>query len=226
MACQRYPNLYQERQLWKRGWNYVIGLDEAGRGPLAGPVVAAAVWVSPETLILKDKKLKLLLEGVKDSKKLSPKKREELWQLAKVCSFIKWRTAAVSEKIIDKLNILEATKRAMARAVGKITWLKSVGTSDKKPELFLLIDGNIRLNLPFFQKAIIRGDEKVFSISLASIVAKVVRDRIMERYHQKYPQYGFDRHKGYPTKQHLEKLRIYKPCPIHRRSFAQVNWTK
>ena len=189
---------------------------------MAGPVVAAAVWVYPEGLRLKDKKLKFLLEGVKDSKKLSPKKREKFWQLAKTCSFIKWRTAGISEKIIDKLNILEATKRAMAKAVGKIICSESIEIFGENSKLFLLIDGNLKLDLSIPQKPIVRGDEKVFSISLASVIAKVARDKIMDRYHQKYPQYGFDRHKGYPTKEHLEKLRKYKPCPIHRRSFAHV----
>ncbi len=184
----------------------MAGLDEAGRGPLAGPVTAAAV-------ILK-RLWKLDFNNIKDSKKLSAKKREEFYKILTKHPAIKWGIGVVSERIIDRINILEATKLAMAKAVKKL-----------KVD-FLLLDGNFKINSKIPQKSIIKGDEKVFSIAAASILAKVARDRIMVRYHKKYPQYRFDIHKGYPTKYHCKMIRKYGPCKIHRKTFYPVSTCK
>lgn len=204
-----HPNLNEEKLLWKRGIKRVAGLDEAGRGPLAGPVAAAVVVL--------DFNFKLsatnLLKQVNDSKKLSAKKRQKLFGLITKNKNIKWGIGVVSEKIIDKINILEATKLAMVRAVYKLK---------KKPE-FLILDGKMKIDLPISQKSIIKGDAKVFSVAAASILAKVTRDRLMQKYHKKYPQYRFDLHKGYGTKLHLSALVKYGACSIHRKSFTPVN---
>jgi len=186
--------------LWKQGFKCVAGLDEAGRGALAGPVVAGAVI------------LKYKLKNVKDSKQLSAKQREEIYKILTNHKDIKWGVGIVSEKIIDKINILEATKLAMRMAV------KDLDLSAD----FLLIDGNFRIKSDIPQKSIIRGDQKVFSISAASIIAKVTRDRIMLKYDKKYPEYGFKKHKGYPTYFHREVLNKIGPCAIHRKSFYPV----
>jgi len=197
--------LKEERKLWKKGYKMVVCLDEAGRGPLAGPVVAAAVAIL-------NTKYKILNTKLRDSKKLSAKKREQFYEILTKNQSIKWGIGKVSEKVIDKINILEATKLAMIRAIAKLK---------EKPD-FLILDGNMKINLPIPQKSIIKADEKVFSCAAASIIAKVTRDRIMGRYHKKYSRYGFDKHKGYPTKEHIKMLKKYKPCRIHRRSFGPV----
>jgi len=203
-----HPNFKEEKRLWRQGFKRVAGLDEAGRGPLAGPVSAAAV-------VMQKNKWKIIntkLSGVNDSKKLSAKKREELFGLITKNKNIEWGIGLVSEKVIDKINILEATKLAMKKAV---SMLKS------KPD-FLILDGRMNINLPIQQKSIIKGDGKVFSCAAASILAKVSRDRVMMQYHKKFPKYGFDQHKGYGTKMHLLQLKKHGPCKIHRRSFAPV----
>ncbi len=209
------PNLNEERKLWKRGHRRVVGLDEAGRGPLAGPVVAAAaitINLNRDNIPIRLRELK----GIKDSKKLSPKKREEFYKILTNPPAgglkIEWGIGRVSERVIDKINILEATKLAMKRAIEKLS---------EKPD-FLILDGKMKLDLPIPQKSIIKADEKVFSCAAASIIAKVTRDRIMRRYHKKYPKYGFDRHKGYPTKLHRRKLKKYGLCKIHRKTFRPV----
>jgi ribonuclease HII len=201
MKC---PNLKQEKKLWRAGYKTVVGIDEAGRGPLAGPVVAGAVYIKEIKVLDK------ILRMVKDSKKLSQRQREEIYEIAKNHPQVKWGIGVVSEKVIDKINILEATKLAMKKAIRNL-----------KPN-FLLIDGNFKLDLDIAQKSIIRGDEKVLSCSLASIFAKVERDRLMEKMHKKYPQYGFDKHKGYGTRFHMEMLKKNGPCKIHRETFAPV----
>jgi len=221
------PNLKEEKKLWKEGFKKVAGLDEAGRGPLAGPVVAAAAIFQPEKLkiqisrsvpcnysvIKKSLELKILLEEVKDSKQLSPKKREKLYKLLTKNSDIKWGIGKVSEKIIDKINIFQATKLAMQKAINNLKI---------KPD-FLILDGNFKINSRISQKPIIKADQKVFSCSAASIIAKVTRDRIMEKYHKKYPKYGFKKHKGYPTKFHFLALKKHGPCKIHRKTFWPVS---
>ena len=200
------PSLNEEKKLWKRGYKRVVGLDEAGRGPLAGPVVAGAV-------IIMGNKLDGLLKEVKDSKKLSAKKREKLYIFLTKNPRIKWGIGIVSEKMIDKINIKNASELAMEKAVDNLK---------VKPD-FLIIDGKYLKNLKlknFKHKLIIKGDSKVFSCAAASILAKVKRDRIMLKFHNKYPKYRFDLHKGYPTKLHYSMIKKYGPCKIHRKSFA------
>ncbi|MDI6882875.1 MAG: ribonuclease HII [Patescibacteria group bacterium] len=209
----------------KRKEQIVIGLDEVGRGSLAGPLVAAGAMIKFK---IKMQNLKLLKE-LKDSKKLTPKKREEFYKIITKSPFIEWGIGKVSEKVIDKINILEATKLAMERAIRnlekKLKKNHSAITDDRpiSPNIdFLILDGNFKINLPIPQKSVIKGDEKVFLIKLASIVAKVTRDRMMKRFHRKYPQYRFDKHKGYGTKLHFERLKKYGPGKIHRKTFKPV----
>lgn len=197
------PNFSEEKKLWKQGYKNVVGLDEAGRGPLAGPVVAAAVLVMPG--------VEKNLSGINDSKKLNEKQREELYKNITKHKDIKWGVGIVSEKIIDKINILQATKLAMNKALEKLE-------AD-----FLLIDGNFQLYCATSQKSIVAGDAKVFSISAASIIAKVTRDRLMQKYHKKYPEYGFDKHKGYGTAVHFATLKKFGPCKIHRKTFYPIS---
>lgn len=179
----------------------LAGVDEAGRGPLVGSVVAAAVILDPSKPI----------EGLADSKKLSEKKRELLSQEIKQ-SALSWSIASVSAEEIDEINILQATMRAMKLAVEEL---------DIKPD-HVQVDGNRCPEIDYSVEAIVKGDDKVVEISAASILAKVERDRQMLELHLQYPEYGFDRHKGYGTKQHIEALNSLGPCPQHRRSFAPV----
>lgn len=227
------PNLSEEKKLWKKGFKRVAGLDESGRGCLAGPVIAAAVFIKP-------RRDSFPVEGIKDSKKLILKKREDLYKILINHPAIRWGIGRVSSKVIDKINILEATKLAMKRAVEKLSkksnflildynpptalpQKRAPGKMTKKREVdFLIVDGNFKLDLPIAQKSIKKADEKVFSCAIASIIAKVSRDRIMKRYHKKYPRYGFDKHKGYPTKYHLKMLKKYSPCKIYRKTFGPV----
>ena len=235
----KYPNLSEEKKLWKKGYKRVACLDESGRGPLAGPVIAAAVLINPKFKTLNSKQfqnskfkyskrfgiwdfghlnlfmisdLGFRISRLRDSKKLSPKQREELYKLITKSPAIEWGIGRVSEKVIDRINILEATKLAMKRALEKL---------EEKPD-FLILDGNFKINLNIPQKSIVKADEKVFSCVAASIIAKVTRDKIMRRYQKKYPQYGFEKHKGYPTKLHRRRLRRYGLCKIHRKTFKPV----
>ncbi len=192
-AISRFENV-----LWKRGIVTIAGVDEAGRGPLAGPVVAAAVVLRPGTMI----------EGIDDSKLIPEDEREKLFSMitAKAAAF---GVGIVGHDEIDRINILEATYRAMHAAVESLP---------VQPE-FLLIDGNSFPATSCSCRTIVKGDARSISIGAASIVAKVTRDRLMREYHCIYPEYGFDRHKGYGTAAHLEALRIHGPCPIHRKTF-------
>ncbi len=196
------------RNLWDyeikaraKGHRLVAGVDEAGRGPLAGPVVAAAVILPPD----------IILHGLDDSKKLSPAKREELFPKIKTQA-VAYGIATVDPEVIDEINILRAAKLAMKRAVENLP-------SD--PDL-LLIDGNQKIDSSAAQWAIVKGDAKSFSIAAASVLAKVTRDRIMEDYHRLYPQYEFARHKGYGTRRHQDLIAEHGPCPIHRNTFKGV----
>jgi len=209
------PSLRQEKRLWKKGYKRIAGLDESGRGPLAGPVVAAVTVLIKPICGIHERFMQI--RGLKDSKKLTPTKREELYKILTSHRQIKWGTGRVSEKVIDRINVLEATKLAMEKAV------KNLEKKLKKVD-FLIIDGNFGINSSIPQKAIIKGDEKVFSCAAASIIAKVSRDRKMKKLHRKYPHYGLDRHKGYPTKYHRKMLKKYGPCKIHRKSFRPVKW--
>ncbi len=209
----KYPNFSEEKRLRKRGYKIVFGIDEAGRGPLAGPVFAGAVVVNFSNY-LTTKALSHL--GVRDSKKLTPKKREQIYEVLISHSLIEWAVGRTSEKVVDRINILEATKLAMKRAVKNLE--KKLG---KKAD-FLILDGIIKLDLDIPQKSIIKGDNKVFSCAAASVIAKVRRDRLMRRYDKKYPKYGFISHKGYGTKKHMAALIGLGPCKIHRKSFKPV----
>ncbi len=251
----RRPNFQEEKKLWRKGYKSVACLDEAGRGPLAGPVVAAAVVIINQKSKIKNQamktsssssyfaflqkvrvnenlKFKILLKEIRDSKKLTPKKREKFYKTLTSHSGIEWGIGWVSEKIIDKINILEATKLAMKKAIEKL---------DKKPD-FLILDGNFKINLPVSKKSItrasakrrdetqvssiVKADEKVFSCAVASIIAKVWRDRTMKRYGDKYPQYGFAQHKGYSTKLHRKMLKKHGLCQIYRKTFKPVTRAK
>ncbi|MDI6603512.1 MAG: ribonuclease HII, partial [Patescibacteria group bacterium] len=151
---------------------------------------------------------------LRDSKRLSPRAREKFYKILTTHPGICWGVARVSERLIDKINILEATKLAMKRVIERLK------TKNKKLKIdFLIVDGKMKLNIDLPQKAIIKADEKVFSCACASIIAKVKRDAIMKKYAKKFPQYDFAQHKGYPTKKHLKMLKKYGPCQIHRKSF-------
>ena len=204
----------------KSGKKVVIGIDEAGRGSLGGPVVACAVMFKSKNKIKKEIAPKIKNpKFLKDSKKLSPKRREEIFEILRRSPEVEWGIGRVSERVIDKINIFQATKLAMKRAVIN---LKSKIKNQKSKIDFLLIDGNFGIDLDIPQKSIIKGDEKIFLIKLASIIAKVTRDRAMLRYHKKYPQYRFDKHKGYGTKLHFQMLKKYGPCKIHRKTFRPI----
>lgn len=197
----------EEQKAFAAGYRAVGGIDEAGRGPLAGPVVAACVVCVPGM-----KTDDVALSAIKDSKKLSEKKREELFDVIHR-SFAGVGIGWCDHATIDRVNILEAAFLAMKKAIGALR---------EKPD-FVILDGKLPLpNISLPQKAVVGGDNLVLSVAAASIVAKVARDRMMRGWHDHYPEYGFREHKGYGTKVHLEKLREYGPCPIHRRSFAPV----
>ena len=189
-----------ENQLHEEGFSLVCGVDEAGRGPLCGPVFAAAC-ILPDGLVL---------EGLNDSKKLTPKKRDKLFDL--ICeNAIAYSIASASVEEIDELNILEADLLAMRRAIDSL----SVKAD------FALIDGNIARDFQIPARAIIGGDAKSPSIAAASILAKVARDRDCIKLDEEYPQYGIAKHKGYGTKQHMDALRTYGPSPTHRKQFIR-----
>lgn len=190
-----FDNLYR-----KNGSPLLAGIDEAGRGPLAGSVFAAAV-ILPENVII---------DGLNDSKKLSPQKREELFDI--ICDkALAYAVAETDEKRIDEINILNADFEAMNKAVS----LLSVSPD------FIIVDGNAIKNMEIPHETVVKGDSKSMSIAAASILAKVSRDRCMVKAAELYPEYGFEKHKGYGTKAHYEALAKYGPCPIHRMSFLK-----
>ena len=186
-------------------YEWVCGVDEAGRGPLAGSVVAAAVILDPNKPI----------DGLKDSKKLSAKVRDELFDII-IRDSKAWFIAEASAVEIDSINILQATMLAMKRAIEGLE--KTLGRLPDKA----LIDGNRCPKVNIEMEAIIKGDSKVQAISAASILAKVTRDRDMQVLHEAYPMYGFNQHMGYPTPMHVEALKEFGPCPAHRKTFAPV----
>lgn len=199
-------DLQTEQKFFNENHRLIAGVDEAGRGPLAGPVVAACVIVDPNFKITED------LQAVADSKKLSAKKREQLFKIIKEKA-LAVEISVVSHQVIDKINILQASLLAMKKAIE---------ACKVQPDL-VLIDGNQKIpNLKIKQQSIVGGDASVFCIAAASIVAKVSRDFLISEAAKKYPEYGFEKHKGYGTKQHLEALEKYGPCPIHRQSFAPI----
>lgn len=213
---RRRRSLALEKNFWSQGFNIVIGSDEAGRGPLAGPVAAGTIAILGKTSHLLS--LKPLLEGVDDSKKLSPLRRRELFGLLTKQPWIAWASGLASVEEIDTFNILQATKLAMERAVGKI--VRRLGGGEAN--ICCVLDGNFAINVGCEQTSVVGGDASVFSVAAASIIAKVTRDRIMERLDVRYPGWGFAVHKGYPTPKHLRMLARRRPSPIHRRSFAPV----
>jgi len=192
--------LSYENDVWEKGIQYIAGIDEVGRGPLAGPVVAAAV------ILPKD----FILYGVDDSKKLSEKKRDEYYTYI-INNALTYGVGIVSNERIDEINIYEATKEAMQEAIQKLTIT---------PE-HLLIDA-MKLPLDIEQQSIIKGDANSISIACASIVAKVVRDRLMKEIHEEYPHYAFDKNAGYGTKDHLKGLEQFGYTPYHRKSFSPI----
>ena len=189
-----------EMTMTKQGFEKIAGIDEVGRGPLAGPVVAAAVILPTD----------FYLPGMNDSKKLTERKREELFEII-INEAISYSIGVVHADEIDHLNIYQATKKAMAHAVNQLSIMPD----------FLLIDA-MEIDVPIPQENIIKGDTKSVSIAAASIVAKVTRDRLMKDYSLQYPEYSFDKNMGYGTKEHLEAIHQYGPSPIHRKSFSPV----
>ena len=194
--------LEYERQYQKKGYKLIAGMDEAGRGPLAGPVVCACVIMPLD----EDK----IIEGINDSKKLSAKKREQLYEKITKTA-ICYSICEVDEKTIDKINILQATKQGMASCVKSLA---------QKPD-FVLVDAVNCLDIDTKYLPIIKGDALSYSIASASILAKVHRDRLMTELDKKYPEYNFKKHKGYGTKEHIELLKKYGKCPLHRDSFIK-----
>ena len=218
----KLPKIKIEKDLHRKNKNIVIGVDEAGRGPLAGPVVAGAVWVNPGILELKFENRDL----IRDSKTLSSKQRSKIHDLLIENELFVTGIGEVSHQMIDRLNILGATMLAMRIATEEV--IKKVAKQSKVNEenVCILIDGNRKIpKIGFEQRIFSKGDRNIFSISAASIVAKVHRDEIMEKYHKKYPEYGFDSHKGYGTKFHMQQIQKIGPCEIHRKSFGPIKKT-
>lgn len=203
----------EEKKLWKKGFRRVACLDEVGRGPLCGPVVACAVTINKGFNLSGSSNL----NQVRDSKKLSAKKREELYRVLTCHQDIEWGIGRVSEKVIDRINIFQATKMAMEKAIKKLQ--SKIAKVRPSSIDYLILDGKIALKVDIPQKSIVKADEKVFSVACASIIAKVIRDRIMQRYDKKYPVYGLKKHKGYPTVFHKSMLKKYGISEIHRKSF-------
>ena len=195
-------NLEFERKHYSNGCNYVAGVDEVGRGPLAGPVVCCAVIMPKDQII----------EGVTDSKKLSEKKRVVLAEQIKKTA-VSYCIYQIEPQEIDQINILEAVKKCMTQAVLGL---------DVKPDITLVdgVDTHLNINAEY----VIKGDLKSYTIGCASILAKVYRDNLMVEYSKTYPEYGFDGHKGYGTKVHIDKIKEIGPCPIHRKTFIKNFW--
>jgi len=188
---------------------WIIGIDEVGRGPLAGPVVVAGVKINSK---LKNQNAKFW-KGIKDSKKLTPKQREEWFLVLTSNPQITWATAQVLPQTIDRINIARAADLGVRRVYRKLS-------TDQNGRLRIVMDGGLKLPQYIPHEVIIKGDERVPIIAAASIIAKVIRDRIMLQLHKKFPQYGFDRHKGYGTKLHRESIVMYGFTPVHRFSFC------
>ena len=188
-----------EQEIFNKGVKYIAGIDEAGRGPLAGPVVVACVLLPQDSMI----------EGVNDSKKISEAKREKLYEII-TNEAISYGVGIIYQDEIDEINILQATKKGVTQAIKQMAI---------KPNIIMVdaLTGIDTLGIPY--NSLIKGDAKCYSIAAASIIAKVTRDRIMREWDKVYPQYGFDSHKGYGTAKHIAALKEYGPSPIHRRSF-------
>jgi ribonuclease HII len=198
-----------ERPLWRQGFSRVAGVDEAGRGPLAGPVVAAAAILPPRWA---QTGLPAGLDGLNDSKQLTEKQREKFFTFLTSCGEIEFAVAEIDAPQIDEINILQATHRAMNDALAKL----------KLPPQHALVDGRPVRTMRVPQTAIVKGDARSYSIAAASVLAKVTRDRLMVEFGRQWPEYGFAVHKGYGTAKHLAAIEKFGPCPIHRRSFAPL----
>ena len=208
------PSLSEEKKLWKKGFKKVACLDEAGRGPLAGPVVAAAVFIkNPEAIA----RLNNLRKIVKDSKQLLPEDRDRLFRKINALrkdGKLRHSISHIAPHVLDKIGLTKSAHSAVARSLKKL--------KVKPDECLVLLDGGLRAPNEFLnQRTVIKGDEKIKIIALASIVAKVTRDRTLIRLSKKYPEYDFHVHKGYGTKRHYERLRLYGPCEIHRKLFLR-----
>ena len=200
---KNYPNWDVEELLSQKGYSIIAGCDDAGRGPIAGPVFAGCVIF----------KKKIKIPFLTDSKKLSPKKRKLIFETITNSEDILFSYASCSVEEIDKLNIFNAANLAMKRAVTKLINLPDA----------VIVDGNSLIKgLPMYQMNVVKGDYKCYSIAAASIIAKVMRDELMEQLSKKYPQYEFEKHKGYCTKRHIELLKKYGPSDVHRKSFEPV----
>ena len=198
-----------ELPFWRSGVARVAGVDEAGRGPLAGPVVAAAAILPSRWA---ETGLPAELSGLNDSKQLTETQRENFFEFLTRCAEIEFAVAAVDAGVIDEINILQATHRAMNGALAQL----------RPSPPHALVDGRPVRTLRVPQTAIVKGDARSYSIAAASVLAKVTRDRRMREFHAQFPEYGFAEHKGYGTAQHLAAIKEFGACPIHRRSFAPL----
>jgi len=207
-----HPHLEKEKFHWGQGRKFVAGIDEAGRGPLAGPVVAGAVVVRPN--LIEDIQDLPEFKLIRDSKTLSGKQRERAYEF--IVQNFEWGIGVSDEKTIDRINILQAAFLSMKKAISDLK------TKIKAEPDIVLVDGRSPIpNISIRQESIVGGDKFVFSISAASIIAKVTRDRMMLNFHEKYLVYGFAQHKGYGTKKHFEMIKKHGLCEIHRKSFAK-----
>ena len=195
-------NFKHEKKLFNKGYKFIAGLDEAGRGSWAGPIVAGAVILDP----------RFKIKGIRDSKKLSPKKREELFLLI-TKNALAWSVGIVDNNEIDNSGIIPANRMVFEKAVKKL---------NVQPD-YLLVDGIRNFESNIHNDFIIKADDKILSVAAASIIAKVTRDRLLDEYHKQYPEYGFTNHKGYGTKEHLEAIKKHGPTEIHRMSYKPLS---
>jgi ribonuclease HII len=213
MSAKLSDRFELERVLWARGMTRVAGVDEAGRGPLAGPVLAAAAILPSKWA---EFGLPPELEGLNDSKQLTELQREKFFTFITACGEIEFAIAEVDAAVIDEINILQATHHAMNNALVKLS---------PQPQ-HALVDGRPVKTMTVPHTAIVQGDARSYSIAAASVLAKVTRDRLMLEFDRQWPKYGFAEHKGYGTAQHLAAIAAHGPCPIHRRSFAPLKSTQ
>jgi len=209
VAAKYWHRLAYERDLWQRGFSHVAGVDEAGCGPLAGPVVAAAV-IFPKGWL--ETGLPHKFRGLNDSKQLTAEEREKFFERLQLHPEVRFAIATVDVETIDRINIRQAAWQGMQRALDQL---------DPRAE-HVLVDG-LRIKwLPYRQTALVEGDARSYSVAAASVLAKVTRDRLMREYHAQFPEYGFADHKGYATAQHLAAIEKFGACPIHRKTFGPL----